>query len=325
MPSEKPGNKGIIRHPGPQDVPALKALWRASFPEDREGDFVPWYFARRYDPDCCWLLEEAGELAAMCYAPPVQMQTAAGLVRVPYIQGVATAAEKRRQGLCRRLLAHVEAELAEGGAPFCVLKPFDPEFYRPLGYRFFSYLRRYNLSFADHFLQGLATADQVIGGEWRLEHWLRPGLPQAAAAVAEVYQEWCRGLYAYALRDEQSCQMLLEDHQNDGGMLLLARDREGRPLAYALYTATGAGIFLRELAYTRRRAARALLLALGADYREDTPEAVIIQPDDGRLAAILPQTLAGWQTLPFAMFKPLTQRPEECYNAIRGGYFYEYM
>ncbi len=319
----------ILRHPLPADVPGLQALWRASFAEDREGDFVPWYFARRYDPARCWLLADNsganGQIVAMCYAPPVRLCTANGAeVETAYIQGVATAESWRRRGLCRRLLAAAEADLKAAGVPFCVLKPFDPSFYQPLGYRFFSYLRRYNLDFSDHFLSGLATEQQVLGEDWRLEHWLRPGEPEAAGAVAAIYRQWCQKIDCCALRNEQGCRLLLEDHQDDGGLLLLARDNAGQPAAYALYTTTADGIFVRELAYARRRAARALLLALGADYREDTPAAVIIQPDDGRLASILPQTLAGWQTLPFAMFKPLTIGADECYNAIRNGYFYEY-
>lgn len=316
----------ILRHPLPEDVPGLQALWRASFAEDRKGDFVPWYFARRYDPARCWLLaDNGGAILAACYAPAVRIRTTRGEeVETAYIQGLATAENRRHQGLCRRLLAAVEADLKAAGVPFCVLKPFDPAFYEPLGYRFFSYLRRYNLDFSDCFLSGLATERQVQGEETRLEHWLRPAEPGAAAALAKIYDQWCQKTDACALRDEQSCRLLLEDHQNDGGMLLLARDEAGQPAAYALYTTTADGIFVRELAYARRRAARALLLALGADYREDTPEAVIVQPNDDRLASILPQTLAGWQTLPFATFKPLTMSADECYNAIGNGYFYEY-
>ncbi len=316
-----PENNLAIRHPRPADLPALQELWAASFPEDRGGPFIPWYFQNRFQPKNCWLVEAAGQLAAMCFAPPVTIQPAAGApFAIPYIQGVATAKDWQRQGFCRRLLAAAEQELANRGYPFCVLKPFDPAFYQPLGYRFFCYIRRYNLSFADHFLAPITTAGQ----DFQLLHYLQPAL--AAAKAAEIYQAWCQRGPArpFALRRPADFQLLLTDHRQDGGQVLLAQSRQNEPLAYALYTATKAGLFLRELAFKQTRAARWLLHALAADYREDTPEAVLIMPDNPACCSPLPQTLAGWQVLPFAMLKPLTKPAQECYNIINNAYFYEY-
>lgn len=316
-----PKNAGLIRHPRPADLPALQQLWAASFPEDRGGAFIPWYFQNRFQPENCWLLEDADKLAAMCFAPPVTIQPASGQpFKIPYIQGVATAEPQRRRGFCRRLLAAAEQELASRGYPFCVLKPFNPAFYQPLGYRFFCYIRRYNLSLAEHFLAPIATAEQ----DFQLLHYLQPEL--AAAKAAKVYQAWCRRGAArpYALRRPDDFRLLLADHKQDGGQTLLLQSRRGEPLAYALYTAVKDGLFLRELAFKQTQAARRLLYALAADYREDTPDAVLIMPDNPACCTPLPQTLSGWQVLPFAMLKPLTKPPQECYNIINNAYFYEY-
>ena len=37
-----PENSVIIRHPRPEDLAGLQSLWAASFPEDCDGQFIPW-------------------------------------------------------------------------------------------------------------------------------------------------------------------------------------------------------------------------------------------------------------------------------------------
>jgi predicted acetyltransferase len=210
-------------------------------------------------------------------------------------------------------------DLRAEGFPFCVLKPFRADFYEPLGYSFFARLRRYNLDFNEHFF----LPPDFTNGDFTPEHYLYP--PHAAAELAAVYNGWTEKFFCRALRDTEACRLLLTDHLADRGSLLLAR-HEGKPVAYALYTTTPDGLFIRELAYTRRRAAKELLAALAHDYREDTPKCVIIMPDDDRTCSLLPQTNEGWQVLPFAMLKPLTKQASECYNSLEGAsaYFYEY-
>ena len=72
-----PENSVIIRHPRPEDLAGLQSLWAASFPEDCDGQFIPWYFQNRFQPENCWLLEQQGVLTAMCFAPEVHLQLAA--------------------------------------------------------------------------------------------------------------------------------------------------------------------------------------------------------------------------------------------------------
>lgn len=308
--------KIVIRPPQPQDIPAMQALWRAAFPEDREGAFVPWYFTHRFRADRAWLLLADGKPAAMAYAPDVAMQIGGRKVTLPYVQGVATAEDFRRRGYCRRLLKHVKRELAGMGYPVWLLKPFQAGFYQKLGFRFFAYLRRYDLDFNACFLQ------PPCGG-FRLVHHLEP--PQAARDAAEIYAGWVRTFPVRARRSEAGFRLLLADHLADRGMLLMAY-RGKKPLAYALYTTTADGVFLRELAYTNGLAGQAILSRLAADYREDTPKCVAVMPDNRALCRLLPETNAGWQTLPFAMCAPLTAAGRECYNLIMNSpaYFYEY-
>ena len=147
----------LLRQSTADDAPALQQLWRASFAEDREGPFVEWYFNQRFQPQNCWLLTTPqGGIAAMCHAPLVNIQQPESRkLAVPYIQGVATAAAHQGRGLCHRLLTAVEAELTRQGFPFCLLKPSDPAFYEPQGYRFCTYLRQYNIDLNQHFLEHL--------------------------------------------------------------------------------------------------------------------------------------------------------------------------
>lgn len=303
-----------ISHPTAADLPAMQALWRVSFPEDAEGPFVPWYFANRCRPDLAWLLKLNGEPAAMAFAPTTQMTVPGARITVPYLQGVATAPGLKNQGLCRALLKQVLAELTAAGYPFCVLKPFNAAFYQKFGFQFFAYLREYRLDFNDCFLL-------PPSGELRLAHYLNPA--DAAADCAAVYAAWQAETFCYAARSAADFRLLLADHLADRGMLALAYHAE-KPLAYALYTTTPDGLFIRELAYTRAAAAEELLRLLAHDYREDTPKCLLMMPDDQRLCRILPETNAGWQVVPFAMYKPLTAAAQECYNQIRSVYFYEY-
>lgn len=313
----------VIRRPEAADEGFLRQLWRDAFPEDREGGFVPWYFTRCYRPEHTLLLEWRGQPAAMAFAPEVALESGGRAVRAVYIQGVATVESLRGRGFCHMLLDELLEGLAADGVEYALLKPFDPGFYRPLGFRFGAYVRRYDIDLNKYFLL-------PPGGEYRLEHWL--DVPGAALAVAGVYAAWSRRFGTYPRRDGRACRLLLEDHMADGGMLLLAR-RGDVPLAYALYSATPEGIFVRELAFAEPRAARELLRALARDYREDTPQAVVIMPDVPGAAAVLPDDLS-WRTLPFAMLRPLSVKGltgwgGECYNLDETGpvqpvYFYEY-
>lgn len=294
-----------IRQPLPQDLEFMQSLWRQNFPEDRDGDFVPWYFANRFQPHLARLLLVDDEPAAMAFAPEVQMQINGQTCAVPYIQGVATAAKFQRRGLAHRLLQQFCDELRAAGYPFCVLKPFRAEFYQPLGFRFFAYLRRYQLDFNEHFLLPPSS-------DFHMVHFLQP--QDAASEVCQIYAAWTSKFDCRALRDEPTCRLLLTDHLADRGMLLMSYDKAQKPLAYALYTATPDGIFVRELAYSSHRAAVDLLRRLAHDYREDTPKCLLIMPDSSALCSVLPENNAGWQVQPFAMAKPLTAHPDECYN-----------
>ena len=303
-----------ISHPKAADIPALQALWRESFAEDKEGDFVPWYFANRYNRPLAWVLKASGQPAAMAFAPLCSLNVGGRVLSVPYIQGVATAPQYQLRGFCRLLLNRVFKDLAAAGYPCCVLKPFLAEFYQKFGFRFFAYLREYRLDFNNCFLL-------PPNGNFRTVHYLNPA--DAAADTAAVYAQWLHGRHAYALRSAADFRLLLEDHLADRGMLLMAYQGDF-PAAYALYTTTADGIFIRELAFANASAAEELLRLLAHDYREDTPRCLLIMPDDARLCRLLPQTNAGWQILPFAMVKPLTAAGKECYNQLENAYFYEY-
>ncbi len=293
----------VIRRPEAEDGKFLQALWREAFPEDREGGFVSWYFERCYRPEWTLLLEYCGKPAAMAFAPEVALRVGGKVRRAAYIQGVATVPEWRGLGLCHRLLESLLSELAAAGVEYVWLKPFSGEFYRPLGFEFASYVRRYDIDLNRYYLL-------PPEGRCGLEVWL--DAPGAAADMAAVYERWSGRFAVCPVRDEDFCRRLLEDHRADGGLLMLAR-RDERPVAYALYNATAEGVFIRELAFVEVGAAREIMTALAADYREDTPQMVVIVPDAPGAAVMLPPDLS-WRVLPFAMLRGLTGQGGECYN-----------
>lgn len=302
-----------ICHPAPADVAAMQALWQAAFTEDAHSGYVTWYFANRFAAATTWLLKLNGSAAAMAFAPTHTLLTPDGPVAVPYLQGIATLPDLQGRGLCHKLLSRVFADLTAANYPCCVLKPFDAAFYEPLGFKFFAYLRQYKLNFANCFLQ--PHTDDIS--------FVQHQSCAAADDAAQIYAAWLSQTPCYARRTPADFKLLLADHFNDRGSLLMAY-AGNRPVAYALYSATANGLFIRELACTNPRAATNLLRRIAADYRDTAPCALLIAPDDYRLCMPLPQTTAGWQVVPFAMYKPLTAAPQECYNQIKDAYFYEY-
>lgn len=113
-----------IEPPRPADLPALAALWREAF-DDCDEAFLHDFFRYGFAPDRCRCVRAEGRIAAMVnwfwYGDAA------------YLYGVATAADFRRQGLCRMLLADTCKVLAAAGASSAVLIPANGELARAYG------------------------------------------------------------------------------------------------------------------------------------------------------------------------------------------------
>lgn len=121
-----------INAPGPDQIPALRKLWKQAF-GDTEA-FLDDFFSLAFSPARCRCLTEEGQLAAMLYWFDCEC---AGQ-KLAYLYAVATDPAFQNRGCCRALMAHTHAHLKEAGYHGALLVPGSESlfrFYEKLGYR----------------------------------------------------------------------------------------------------------------------------------------------------------------------------------------------
>ena len=122
----------MFRTSQPTDLPGISALWQEAFGDGPEA--VRAFFA--HFPQCIsYVAEDDGQIVSMVHALPRILSPD---IPAAYLYAVATAKTHRGQGLCRKLMAFAEEELAKAGIETTVLTPGEPSlfrFYENLGYR----------------------------------------------------------------------------------------------------------------------------------------------------------------------------------------------
>jgi len=120
-----------IRLAQPPDRDGICTLWQQVFGDGRET--VEQFFEAF--PHCrSYVLREQGQVLSMVHALP---QTLSPDVPTAYLYAVATSAEHRGRGLCRRLMEFVHEDLRKEGFRLAVLTPAAPslfDFYGAMGY-----------------------------------------------------------------------------------------------------------------------------------------------------------------------------------------------
>ncbi len=120
-----------IDRPSEALIPSLRCLWREAF-----GDtdaFLDAFFNEAYSPDRARCAVEDGEIVGALYwfDASVEGQSFA------YLYAIATAADRRGQGICRRLMEDTHAHLASLGYEGALLVPSQAslfDFYARFGY-----------------------------------------------------------------------------------------------------------------------------------------------------------------------------------------------
>ncbi len=122
----------------PQDKEKFLRFWVENF-QDTAEEILP--FFRDIFPHCTvYRAEEDGALCATLYALPQEMRVGGKSLPMVYIYGVATAKNRRGQGLATRLFAFAEEDLRQRGVGGAVLVPAGEHlypFYEKLGYSVF--------------------------------------------------------------------------------------------------------------------------------------------------------------------------------------------
>ena len=124
------------RKTGPDDIPALKALWKEAFPEDTAAD-IDAFFETLYPHAFGFCAEEDGAVVSMLFALPQTIVKEEMQLKAAYFYAVATREDMRGRGCCRTLMAYAEKELHKRYIEAVLLCPATQKlaaFYETLGY-----------------------------------------------------------------------------------------------------------------------------------------------------------------------------------------------
>lgn len=119
-----------IDRPTPEQLPQLRALWTEAF---GEPDFWDTFLANVFSAEYCRCVSVSGTVAAALY----WFECSLGDTKMAYLYAVATGAEHRHRGFCRRLMEHTREYLQSQGYDGLLLVPEDENLrsmYRNMGY-----------------------------------------------------------------------------------------------------------------------------------------------------------------------------------------------
>ena len=125
----------IIKPPGGEEIPALRALWKEAF-EDTDV-FLDSFFESAFCADRCRCVTVDHTLAAALYWFDCEYRDE----KVAYLYAIATLKSYRGRGLCRKLMDEAHSILKKAGYVCVILVPGEKslfDFYGKMGYRVFS-------------------------------------------------------------------------------------------------------------------------------------------------------------------------------------------
>jgi GNAT superfamily N-acetyltransferase len=126
----------VIRHARPDDVPALRGIWKTCFGD--ADTYLDLFFSMRFAPCDALLWEEAGAPVAVLYQLPAVMRVQGRVFPVHYIYAAATLPACRGRGIMGALLSHAFEEGEKRGDAYSFLRPGEPglyDYYARFGYR----------------------------------------------------------------------------------------------------------------------------------------------------------------------------------------------
>ena len=134
-------------YPAPEQIPALRSLWKTAF---GDGDaFLDLFFSSAYTPRRCRCAVEDDRVAAALYWFDVSWNDC----RCAYIYAVATDPRYRGRGICRKLMADTAALLKGNGYQGILLVPQEEglfSMYAKMGYLPGSSLDEFHCAASEH-------------------------------------------------------------------------------------------------------------------------------------------------------------------------------
>lgn len=187
-------------------------LWQEAFPEDRPG-FLDYYYKEKTKDNRILAVREegSGRVISMVHRNPYRLQVNGRELNSDYIVAVATAKDKRHQGLMRMLLTRMLEDMHGEGMPFCYLMPADRRIYEPFGFAYIYDQEHWEITKeAEGQLekQKVRAKDTKKAARW-MQGWLE-----------ERYQ-------VFAARDQNYVDRLLAELESEEGWMEFLRDSGG--------------------------------------------------------------------------------------------------
>jgi len=192
------------RRTGPDDIPALTALWQEAF-GDSEPEIARFFETVRPDSEG-FAAEEDGVLASMLFALPVTLAAGDQTVSASYFYAVATLRAYRGRGLASALMAYAEKRLQKDGVRAVLLVPGEVslvQFYEPLGYTGRTYLtENYAEGVEARGMGQMVTPIEYAG----LRETLLGTGPHVRYSLPQLrYEQTAKTFYALRLGDRAGC------------------------------------------------------------------------------------------------------------------------
>lgn len=122
----------------------LKRYWKSAFPE-AQGESIDSYFNVYYkEEDTVVLRNNTGEIVASAQVRPKVLNLGGKKLRVSYISNVMTRPEFQGKGYMTKLLKGILKETSRDNI-ITLLKPFEPQVFRRLGFENVIELMEYNI------------------------------------------------------------------------------------------------------------------------------------------------------------------------------------
>ena len=126
----------MVRYLDKSEYGKCRPLWEEAFPEDSKS-FADYYFSEKLPGSKVLAIEgEEGKLLTMAHLNPYMISVNGKKWELPYIVGVATAADQRHKGYMRQVLYKMLQDLNQEKKPFCFLMPAAEAIYRPFQFAF---------------------------------------------------------------------------------------------------------------------------------------------------------------------------------------------
>lgn len=187
-----------------EDKDRSRELWAEAFPEDTEA-FQEYYYQEKTRDNRILCREENGRVISMIHLNPYRVMVKNQIWRSDYIVGVATAKEKRRQGIMRELFQDMLADLYQEGRQFCFLMPADPAIYQPFQFTWIFDQPHWNLK------ESTGLEKVAYDVRYGSEH-------HPAQELADWMNAWLYSHYeVYTFRDEAYIERLMKELASENG------------------------------------------------------------------------------------------------------------